>query len=46
MLVLYCEVRKPTQLRPPLAVQPGRGGLPKGLPGAGLARVMLKPVWE
>jgi len=45
-VALNWEVRKPTQLRPPEAVHPGRGGLPRGLEGEGLAREMLKPVWE
>jgi hypothetical protein len=44
--VLNCEARKPTQLSPPLAVQPGRAGLPSGLPAAGLVPEMSKPVWE
>jgi hypothetical protein len=44
--VLKMDVRKPTQFSPPLAVQPGSGGLPSGLPGAGLVEVMSKPVWE
>ncbi len=33
-------------MRPPLAVQPGRGGLPRGLPLDGLVPVTSKPVWE
>lgn len=46
MEALYWEVRKPTQFRPPEAVQPGRGGLPKGLEGEGLVERGSKPVWE
>ena len=44
--MLYCEARKPTQFRPPLAVQPGSGGLPNGLLEEGLVDEMSKPVWE
>jgi hypothetical protein len=44
--VLYCEARYPTQFRPPLAVQPGSGGLPNGLLEEGLVDEISKPVWE
>ena len=44
--MLNCDARKPTQLRPPLAVQPGSGGLPSGLPAEGLVEETSKPVWE
>lgn len=44
--MLNWDVRNPTQLRPPLAVQPGRGGLPRGLEAEGLVPVGSKPVCE
>jgi hypothetical protein len=44
--LLYCEARKPTQFRPPLAVHPGSAGLPSGLLVEGLVPLTSKPVWE
>jgi hypothetical protein len=40
---LYLTVRKSAQFGPLAAVQPGYGGLPRGLPGAGCVRETLKP---
>lgn len=41
---LYLTVRKSGQLGPLAAVQPGYGGLPRGLPGAGWVRDTSNPV--
>jgi hypothetical protein len=36
----------PTQLTPPDAVHPGKGGFPSGFEDDGFSPLMSKPVWE
>lgn len=44
--LLYSVAAKATQPKPPLAVQPGRGGLPRGFSAVGLVPEKLKPLCE